>query len=65
MEGRAKTLKRGAAFIHCLYNIYARRIYVRTQVKLTRQWKSTLITLSVFPRWPTQTFGYCAVRSLL
>ena len=28
--------------IHCLYFIYARRIYVRTHVKITLQWESTL-----------------------
>ena len=29
-------------FIHCFYFIYARKIYMRTQVKITLQWKSTL-----------------------
>ena len=29
-------------FIHCFYFIYARKIYMRTQVKITPQWKSTL-----------------------
>ena len=29
-------------FIHCLYFIYTRRFYVRSQGKITRQWKSTL-----------------------
>ena len=28
--------------IRCLYFVYARKIYVRTQVKIMRQWKSTL-----------------------
>ena len=28
--------------LRCLYFVYARKIYVRTQVKITRQWKSTL-----------------------
>ena len=28
--------------IHCLYVIYARKIYVRTHVKIMPQWKSTL-----------------------
>ena len=27
--------------IYCLYFVYARKIYVRTQVKITRQWKFT------------------------
>ena len=38
--------------IHCLYFIYARKIYVRTHVKITRQWKSTLrvITIQVFAK---------------
>ena len=26
--------------IHCLYFVYAHKIYVRTQVKITQQWKS-------------------------
>ena len=29
-------------FTHCFYFIYARKIYMRTQVKITLQWKSTL-----------------------
>ena len=29
-------------FTHCFYFIYARKIYMRTQVKITPQWKSTL-----------------------
>ena len=28
-------------FIHCLYFIYARKIYVRTHVKITLEWKSS------------------------
>ena len=28
-------------FIHCLYFIYARKFYLRSQGKITRQWKST------------------------
>ena len=28
--------------MHCLFFIYARKIYVRAHVKSTRQWKSTL-----------------------
>lgn len=31
---------------HCLYIIYARKIYVHTLVKITRQWKSTPSVLS-------------------
>ena len=31
--------------IHHLYFIYARKIYVRSHVKITRQWKSTLTGL--------------------
>ena len=51
MEKRARKRKSWARFnfhvcarlsIHCLYFIYARFIYVRTHVKITRQWKSTL-----------------------
>ena len=30
-------------FIHCLYFICERKFYARTLVKITRQWKSTLI----------------------
>ena len=30
---------------HCLYFIYARKIYVHTLEKITRQWKSTLSPL--------------------
>ena len=29
-------------FMHCLYFIYASKFYVRSQGKITRQWKSTL-----------------------
>ena len=29
---------------YCLYFIYARKIYVRTHVKITQQWKSTFTT---------------------
>ena len=32
-------------FIHCLYFIYARKIYQRSHGKFTRQWKSTLTDL--------------------
>ena len=32
-------------FIHCLYFIYALKIYVRSHEKITRQWKSTLTDL--------------------
>ena len=32
-------------FIHCLYFIYVRKIYQRSQGKITRQWKSTLTDL--------------------
>ena len=50
MKGRAKTLKLTSLnfyvytrhFLHCLYFIYARKIYVRTHVRITRQWKSNL-----------------------
>ena len=28
-------------FIHCLYFIYARKFYLRSQGKITQQWKST------------------------
>ena len=28
--------------MHCLYSICERKCYVRTHVKITRQWKSTL-----------------------
>ena len=64
MEGRAKTLKR-CAFIRCFYNIYARKIYVRTHVKLTRQWKSTLIPLRFPLAGQHKIFDYCAVGGLL
>ena len=30
-------------FMNCLYLICERKIYVRTHIKITRQWKSTLI----------------------
>ena len=30
------------SFIHYLYFIYARKLYVRSHGKITRQWKSTL-----------------------
>ena len=33
-------------FTRCLYFIYARKIYVRTHVKITRELKSTLILKS-------------------
>ena len=45
------TVERGSTFtftrdppqtLHCLYLIYARKIYVRTHAKITLQWKSTL-----------------------
>ena len=32
---------RDLRYIHCLYFIHARKIYVRTHVKITRLWKST------------------------
>ena len=48
-------------FIHCLYFIYARKFYVRTDGKITRQWKSTLRQLSFDP-----LFGlYASQGSLL
>jgi len=46
-------------FIPCLYFVYARKINVRTHVKRTRQWKSTL---KVF--WKEQQYfnskNYCS-----
>ena len=50
MKGRAQTWKLTSLnfcvytrhFLHCLYFIYARKIYVRTHVKIIRQWKSNL-----------------------
>ena len=47
MKGHAQNVKveRGSTFdvyerpfIHCLYFIYSRNIYVRTHVKIMRQW---------------------------
>ena len=50
MKGRAKTLKLTSLnfyvytrhFLHCLYFIYARKMYVRAHVKIMLQWKSNL-----------------------
>ena len=44
MEGHAYTLNfyvYAWPFIHCLYFIYARKFYLRSHGKITRQWKST------------------------
>ena len=37
-------------FIHCLYFIYERKFYVRSQGKVMRQWKSTL-SLTFISHW--------------
>ena len=50
MKGRAKTLKLTSVnfyvytrhLLHCLYFIYARKMYVRAHVRIMRQWKSNL-----------------------
>ena len=34
-------LEKVCSLIHCFYFIFARKIYLRTHVKITRQWKST------------------------
>ena len=51
-------VERGSTFyvhvqpsIFCLYFIYVRKIYVRTHVKITRQWKSTFIVRWVKCYW--------------
>ena len=51
-------VERGSTFyvhvrpsIFCLYFIYVRKIYVRTHVKIARQWKSTFIVRWVKCYW--------------
>ena len=33
--------------MHCLYFIYAQKIYVRTHVKIAQQWKSTFVSYNL------------------
>ena len=40
-DSRKQKLRRLNRSRHCLYFIYARKIYVRKHVKITQQWKST------------------------
>ena len=54
-----RLLRFARPFIPCFYFVYARKVNVRTHVKRTRQWKSTLTML-----WKKQQYfnskNYCS-----
>ena len=49
-SGRRLLSKNAAPFIHCLYLIYARKFYVSSHGKITRQWKKKTLTHIIINR---------------
>ena len=60
-RGSSLTYTRDLLYIVSTF-IYARKIYVRSHGKITRQWKSTLIQMELFFRTSARTRATRAIR---